>query len=394
MQPPGPIELAPVTCFVIGPIGDRLAVQGSEERLRYEASIQTLETVIEPACITFGLEPVRADGIAQPGEITDQIFRHLRDDDIVIVDVTGGNPNVMYELGLRHTTGKLTIQIGETGRLPFDIGIIRTIRFIRTELGLIQARDELVEAIRAGLEGRFDPVTATRVWNESLAEQGTGTSREVAAAALAPPGQEITATEEDEPGFLDLLAEAEASFPLAGEKIQETGEIIEEMSALMTEATAEVERSDARGGSSGARLLIANRLADSLTSLAERLEEVAQSYADRMNQVNPGISYIISELERDPAQLAEAPEFPDQVNTLAAATREGLESAAGLATVVEGIGSITRRLREPSRRISRALRDFAQASEVIYEWEDKVRTLPPPPEGEPPTEDQSSIDRP
>lgn len=98
MQRQRPTELEniePVTCFVIGPIGDRLAVQGSEERLRYEAAIHTLENVIEPACSNFGLEPVRADRIAQPGEITDQIFRHLRDDDVVIVDVTGGNPNVM-----------------------------------------------------------------------------------------------------------------------------------------------------------------------------------------------------------------------------------------------------------------------------------------------------------
>ncbi len=376
MQRSGSTNLSPVICFVIGPIGDRLAVHGSEERLRYEASIQTVETVIEPACGSFGLEPIRADRIAEPGEITDQIFRHLRDDDIVIADVTGGNPNVMYELGLRHTTGKLTIQIGETGRLPFDIGMIRTIRFARTELGLIEARDELIEAIRAGLEDRFDPVTATRVWNESLAQQAPEPSIETAAAALAPPGQEITHGEDEGPGFLDLLAEAEASFPLAAEKIEETGNILTEMNSLMTEATAEVERSDARGGGSGARLLIANRLADSLTSLAERLEEVAQSYADRMNQVDPGISYVISELERDPSQLAEAPEFPAQLGMLAGATREGLQSAEELAEVVEGIGAITRRLREPSRRISRALRDFSEASQIIFSWDDRIKRLP------------------
>jgi hypothetical protein len=65
-----------------------------------------------------GLNPIRAGHISDSGEITEQIFRHLRDDDVVIADLTGANANVMYELGLRHTINKLTIQVGEFRRLP------------------------------------------------------------------------------------------------------------------------------------------------------------------------------------------------------------------------------------------------------------------------------------
>ncbi|WP_310526584.1 hypothetical protein, partial [Nocardioides sp.] len=61
------------------------------------------ENVFEPACEMFGLTPVRADKISEAGDIPEQIFTYLRDADIVIADVTGGNANVMYELGLRHT---------------------------------------------------------------------------------------------------------------------------------------------------------------------------------------------------------------------------------------------------------------------------------------------------
>ena len=46
--------------------------------------------VIEPACFSVGLEPVRADKIARPGEITEQVFAQIHDADIVIADVTGG----------------------------------------------------------------------------------------------------------------------------------------------------------------------------------------------------------------------------------------------------------------------------------------------------------------
>jgi hypothetical protein len=125
------------------------------------------EYVVEPACSAHNLDPVRADKIAHPGEITEQIFRLLRDADVVIADLTGGNPNVMYELGLRHTRDKITVQLGENERLPFDINTIRTIRFRRTERGLVEARDLLIEVLGAALDGSGSPVTATRVWSEA-----------------------------------------------------------------------------------------------------------------------------------------------------------------------------------------------------------------------------------
>jgi hypothetical protein len=104
---------ADLTCFMIGPIGSKHAPIGTAPRAVYEDGIQFWESVIEPACATVGLKPVRADKLIQPGEITEQVCLLLRDADVVIADVSGGNPNVMYELGLRHTRDKVTIQIGE-----------------------------------------------------------------------------------------------------------------------------------------------------------------------------------------------------------------------------------------------------------------------------------------
>lgn len=123
-------------CFVVGPIGDRHAPVGSDARNVYEQAIEVLEKVIEAACAQVDVEPTRADSIDAPGEITEQVCRLIRYSDIVIADVTGGNANVMYELGLRHTTGRPTIQIGECGRLPFDVRAIRTIQLSRTDAGL------------------------------------------------------------------------------------------------------------------------------------------------------------------------------------------------------------------------------------------------------------------
>ena len=60
-------------CFVVGPIGDKLAPPYSEGRNQYEQAMQIWDYVIEPACQALGIQPVRADKIDESGEITEQI---------------------------------------------------------------------------------------------------------------------------------------------------------------------------------------------------------------------------------------------------------------------------------------------------------------------------------
>jgi hypothetical protein len=80
-------------CFVISPIGD----ENSDTRKR---SDQIFTYVIEKAVSGFGYTLLRADKISRPGIITSQIIEHILEDELV--DLTGRNPNVFYELALRH----------------------------------------------------------------------------------------------------------------------------------------------------------------------------------------------------------------------------------------------------------------------------------------------------
>ena len=70
----------------------------------------------------------RADLISLPGIITTHIINHLLEDDLVIADITYKNPNVFYELAIRHYTDKPVIQIKEYSEvIPFDVTTTRTI---------------------------------------------------------------------------------------------------------------------------------------------------------------------------------------------------------------------------------------------------------------------------
>ena len=111
------------TCFVICPIGK----EGSEIRKRADI---LFDLVIEPSCDKFNLKPLRADKIATTGIITTKVIRHLRDAEIVIADLTGHNPNVFYELGIRHSLRKPAILIKSAiDTKPFDIQNINIIEY-------------------------------------------------------------------------------------------------------------------------------------------------------------------------------------------------------------------------------------------------------------------------
>ena len=71
---------------------------------------------------------IRADQIDTAGMITSQIIEHIVKSKIVVADLSFHNPNVFYELSLRHAQNKPTIHlIRKCDKIPFDITSFRTI---------------------------------------------------------------------------------------------------------------------------------------------------------------------------------------------------------------------------------------------------------------------------
>lgn len=143
---------------MISPIGD----EGSEVRLRAD---QVLSYVIKPITEErHSYVTTRADDIPHPGMITPQIIGHLINDDMVIADLTGSNPNVTYELAIRHMVRKHVIQIKDSSdHLPFDISNVRTINFdYRFVKSMEWCREEIskqISAIEANPENVASPIT-------------------------------------------------------------------------------------------------------------------------------------------------------------------------------------------------------------------------------------------
>jgi hypothetical protein len=136
------------SCFIISPIGD----EASEIRKRAD---QVLRHILTPAAEACGYDPIRADKISEPGMITSQVIQHIVDDPLVIADLTGMNPNVFYELAIRHAIRKPLVQIVNKGeKIPFDVAGMRTIPVDHHDLDSVdEAKAEIQKQIKA-VEGK------------------------------------------------------------------------------------------------------------------------------------------------------------------------------------------------------------------------------------------------
>lgn len=132
------------TCFVISPIG-------SPESSTRERADHVFKFVIEDALEEFDYTAKRADHIAEPGIITNDVIQYVVESPLVIADLSGRNANVFYELAIRHAYEKPTIQIvDDDEEIPFDLASTRTIHFDHSDVESVsKAKSKIAEQIKS-----------------------------------------------------------------------------------------------------------------------------------------------------------------------------------------------------------------------------------------------------
>ncbi len=108
--------------------------------------------VIKPAVQQAGLEVMRADLIFTPGSIMEQIRSAIQQSRLCIADLTGVNPNVLYELGIAQALKKPCILMTQNIEdVPFDLRQYRVIEYGTKQTGLEATQDHLHSMINAAL---------------------------------------------------------------------------------------------------------------------------------------------------------------------------------------------------------------------------------------------------
>jgi len=132
--------------FIISPIGKK----DSDKFKKFDA---VMKTMIKPAIeeIDKKFNIVRADQISQPGSFIKDILENLQTAYIVIANLTDLNPNVFYELGVRHALSNRTIMITEDmNSLPSDLKEYRAIEY--------SAELTAIETFKVDLKNAFQSI--------------------------------------------------------------------------------------------------------------------------------------------------------------------------------------------------------------------------------------------
>lgn len=181
------------TCFIIGPIGK----PGSQ--IRQDAD-DLLDMIIRPALEIYDFKVTRGDHKAMPNQIDVDVIKSVQESDLCIVDLTGLNPNVLYEFGRRDETGKPVILMKQPNQeLPVDIATRRCIEFdLNTRHGPRDAVRSIRSFVEPMIENGFEGDTTgaslreiadTLLRLERKVDKISSTSAAPATATIAPAGQ-------------------------------------------------------------------------------------------------------------------------------------------------------------------------------------------------------------
>lgn len=164
-------------CFVISPIGR----EGTDTRKRADVIIRYL---IRPPLEELGYEVRRGDQIPEAGIITNQVINLVANSDIVIADLTGRNPNVYYELAIRHCMSLACIMlIDEKEDIPFNLATSRVIRVDHTDLESVdRGKKEIQRQVK---NQESDPASFTSPVSVAMNLEAMRRSGDPASEALA-----------------------------------------------------------------------------------------------------------------------------------------------------------------------------------------------------------------
>ncbi|MBU2936526.1 MULTISPECIES: hypothetical protein [Pacificibacter] len=136
-------EEKPKVCGIVMPISECAGLG--------DTHWHDVKSIIEATATAAGFDARLVSETFESNLIHTEILQNIYGDDIVICDVSGQNPNVFFELGVRMATQKPTVIIkDDQTNYPFDTGPNRYIQYPR------DLRHPLMEKFKAQLKNALE----------------------------------------------------------------------------------------------------------------------------------------------------------------------------------------------------------------------------------------------
>ena len=129
------------SCFVVTPIGD----ENTTIRRHIDGIID--QAIVPAIGEEFDVKVAHRE--YEIGSINDKVIQSVCNSDLVVANLTGLNPNVMFEIAIRYSFGKPAIVIAENGtKLPFDIADEKAIFYVNDPAGAAELKENIKKYVQ------------------------------------------------------------------------------------------------------------------------------------------------------------------------------------------------------------------------------------------------------
>jgi hypothetical protein len=237
-----------------------------------------------------GYEVGRADESRGTRNIMHDVIQGIASADLVIADLTGGNPNVYYELGIAHALGRRTILLTQDlEEVPFDLRAYRVVTYSTHFSRVAEATQTLRETARGAKEGSLhfgSPVSDYTATKQVALSPAAHSNEEVAATnAVAPMAPEDV-------GLLDCVIDVQEGMNAINTVVVQMGQRFEALTPSINLAKTKLEGS-ARHEPTQARLAV-RELAAALDEYTRWLKPANVEYRQGLSRLASGLDNLFA----------------------------------------------------------------------------------------------------
>ena len=217
------------------------------------------------------------------------IIQPIFEADIILADLTGLNPNVLYELGVAHAFNKKTIIItqDELSKLPFDLKSYRTKDYSTH----FRKFADLIEYLSKNLNGAISgEVIFSNPVKDFISLNNVDLEK------CFSEDKVIVDIPQDEKGFLDFLADVEENTEELTNNINNMSHEITVMNEGVNSCTSEIARVNKNGGSGTASFV---------RKQAKKAAGYMDDYCKSLNDYNKKHEPLWDKIEKDTLGLLE-----------------------------------------------------------------------------------------
>ena len=300
--------------------------------------------------------------------ILKDIVQPIYEADVVIADLTGLNPNVMYELGLAHSFNKKTITItqDDLSTLPFDLKQYRAKDYSTH----FKKFAELLEYLNANLNGAIDnSVIYGNPVKDFLDSAG------IKDVSWFAEKEVVELSNESDKGYIDFLADIETNAEKLTANINEMTSEMQEMNDGIARSSSEIDRVNKNGGSGTAAFV---------RKETQKVAKHIEIFSSKLRGHNKNMSELWDEIEKNSIGLLENPfsnrpenrdgliKYLKSLYNMKTAAVGSAESISGLRATMQGIVGIERSLNQAVRFANEDLTTYVNFTERLCASIEKI----------------------